>query len=125
MRPTASPCGSGRTSPSSAPWTRSVHGLALPDWTDLVPGALDGVLDLVGEFAATGGEELDAVIGHGVVRGGDHNAEGGPGGGGDMRHGGSGEDAEVDHFGSGGGEPGGGGGFEHLAGGAWISPDDD
>ena len=38
-----------------------------------------GVLDLVGELVPAAGEELDPVVGHRVVRGGEHDAEVGAG----------------------------------------------
>ena len=40
-------------------------------------GGLDALLDRVGELEALGAEELDAVVGHGVVGGGDHRPGGG------------------------------------------------
>ena len=36
---------------------------------------LDLVLDLVRELVAAVREELDAIVGHGVVRSGDHDAQ--------------------------------------------------
>jgi len=45
----------------------------------LVEPVLDGEFDVVLEFEAAAGEELDAVVGHRVVGGRDHDAEvGGP-----------------------------------------------
>src|SRR4029450_4878111 len=44
-----------------------------------VHGGLDALLDRVGELEALGAEELDAVVGHGVVGGGDHRPGGGAG----------------------------------------------
>ena len=56
----------------------------LEDPSDPVPGRsplrqsghrrLDLVLDLIGEFVPARGEELDAVVRHRIVRGGDHHA---------------------------------------------------
>ena len=41
-------------------------------------GGLDALLDRVGELEALGAEEFDAVVGHGVVGGGDHRPRGRP-----------------------------------------------
>ena len=81
---------------------------------------LDGVLDVVGELLAAAGEELDAVVRGGVVRGGDHHAEVGV----QVRHqvgGGRGrEHAGVVDVDSGAGEPRLHGGRDELAAGARV-----
>src|SRR5690606_10551072 len=56
------------------------HAVALRAVPLLVHARLDGVLDLVRQLGAAAGEELDAVVGGGVVGGGDHHAEVRPGG---------------------------------------------
>src|SRR5699024_2882289 len=41
----------------------------------LLHGGLDLVFDRIGKFATTSGKELDAIIWHRVVRGGNHHAQ--------------------------------------------------
>ena len=50
----------------------------------LAEAPLDGDLDRVVELVPAAGEELDAVVGHRVVRGGEHHAEVGPEGAGEV-----------------------------------------
>ena len=45
---------------------------------EVAVAGLDGGLSLVIEFGPIGPEELDAVVGSGVVTGADHDPEGGP-----------------------------------------------
>ena len=58
--------GRSRTRPMPAPVGRGAG---------VVQAGLDRLLERVGELVPAGGEELDAVVRHGVVRGGDHHAE--------------------------------------------------
>ena len=96
-------------------------GGALP----LVPQAsLDAVLEVVGELVPAPGEELDAVVGHGVVRRREHGTEVGVLLGhevGDRR---GRQHACVPHVDAGRGEAGHRGGGEELARGARVAPDD-
>src|SRR5699024_5571110 len=61
-----------------------------------VQAGLDGVLERVGELEATAGEELDAVVRHRVVRGGDDHAEVDVQGGGQVRDAGRRQHPDVD-----------------------------
>ena len=54
-------------------------------------------LQLVGELVAAAGEELDAVVGHGVVAGGEHHAEVGAERAGEIRHRRRGQHADAQH----------------------------
>ncbi len=65
----------------------------------LLVDGLDAVLQLVGELVAAAREELDAVVGHGVVAGGEHHAEVGTQRTGEIRHrrGGQHTDAQDVH----------------------------
>lgn len=65
----------------------------------LLVGRLDAVLQLVGELVAAAREELDAVVGHRVVAGGEHHAEVGAQRTGEIRHrrGGQHTDAQDVH----------------------------
>ena len=77
---------------------------------------LDLELGVVGELVAVGPEQLDAVIGEGIVRGGDHHAEigaerAGQHGDGRRRH-----RPEQEHVHADGGEAGDERGFDHIAG---------
>jgi hypothetical protein len=95
---------------------RALPGLAHP--------ALDHVLDVVGQFVPAAGEELDPVVRHRVVRGGQHHAEIGTGGRdqvGDRR---SRHHADVLDVHPGAGQPGDHGGGEELTGGPGIPADD-
>ena len=82
---------------------------------------LDGVLDVVGELLAAAGEELDAVVRGGVVRGGDHHAEVGV----QIRHqvgrGRGRQDAGVVNVDAGAGEPRLDGCRDELAAGAGVA----
>ncbi|CAM5290842.1 hypothetical protein SRIMM317S_00494 [Streptomyces rimosus subsp. rimosus] len=58
---------------------------------------LDAVLQLVGELVAAAGEELDAVVGHRVVAGGEHHAQVGAERPGQVRHGRGRQHAHPQH----------------------------
>lgn len=60
----------------------------------LLVDLLDTVLQLVGELVAAAREELDAVVRHRVVAGGQHHAEVGAQRAGEMRHRGGGQHAD-------------------------------
>ena len=60
-------------------------------------GRLDPHLDLVGQLVPAGGEELDPVVRHRVVRGGEHHAEVGLGLAGQVRHRRGGQHADPQH----------------------------
>ena len=85
---------------------------------------LDAILDLVGELGAAEGEELDAVVGCGVVRRGDHDAEVGVDVRDEERCRGGGDHARVEHVDAGAREPGGHGRGEELTGDAGVAGDD-
>ena len=85
---------------------------------------LDLVLDLVGELVPTGGEELDAVVRHGVVRGRQHHAQVGAGLPGQVRHPGRGQDVDAQHVRAGAGEAGHDRRLQHLAAGPRVPADD-
>ena len=53
----------------------AAHGCADRAFPRLADASLDGVLDRIVELVPAAGEELDAVVGHGVVRGREHHAE--------------------------------------------------
>lgn len=76
--------GTGRTLPGSTGAVLLVHGLDL-------------VLEVVGELVAAAREELDAVVGHGVVAGGEHHAEVGAEDAGEVGHGRGGQHADAQH----------------------------
>lgn len=78
--PDAADAGAGRAVPGGAGAVVGVDGL-------------DAVLQLVGELVAAAGEELDAVVGHGVVAGGQHHAEVGAERAGEVGHRGRRQDA--------------------------------
>ena len=94
-----------------------------PD-TDHGDAALDRVFDGVGELVPTRGEELDAVVRHGVVRGGDHHAEVGVEHGHQERDGGRREHTDPQRVGPGRGEACDNRGLEHLPTSAAIAADD-
>ena len=77
----------------------------------------------VGQLVAAGGEQLDAVVRHRVVRGGDHHAEVGVELADQVRDGRGRQHTDPDRVGAGGGEPGDDGGLEHLAAGAGVAAD--
>ena len=85
---------------------------------------LDRVLDGVGQLVPSGGEQLDAVVRHRVVRRGDHHAEIGVEGAHQVRDGGRGQHADAERIGARSGEPGDDRGFQHLAAGPRIAADD-
>ncbi len=58
---------------------------------------LDHLLDRVVQLVAPAAEELDAVVGHGIVGGADDDAQVGAEGLGQVRHSRSGEHAEPEH----------------------------
>ena len=75
---------------------------------------LDRILGGVGEFVPTSGEELDPVVGHGIMRGRDHHAEGGVVEVRQIRDSRGGNDADSQRVDTRRGQPGTDGGFEHL-----------
>ena len=99
-------------------------GRALP----VRPGAgdlgLDLVLQLVGELVPPGGEELDAVVRHGVVRGRQHDAQVGAGLPGQVRHPGRGQDVHPQHVRARTREAGHDGRLQHLAARPRVAADD-
>ena len=76
----------------------------------------DAILDLVGELGAADGEQLDAVVGGGVVRCRDHDAEVGAAVGDEERRGRCRHDAGVEDVDAGTREACCDGGSEELAG---------
>ena len=82
-------------------------------------------LHLVRQFEAVAGEDLDAVVLKGIVRGGDHHAGIGPHGGGDKGDARRRQRADQQHIHPHGADPGGQGIFEHVAGLPGILADDD
>ena len=85
---------------------------------------LDPVLHLVGELVPTRGEDLDAVVRHGVVRCGDHHAEACVTRSGEVRDRGGRQHADRDDVHTGGGQPGDDGRLEHFTARARVAPDD-
>ena len=85
---------------------------------------LDRRLNKVVELLAAARKELDAVVGHGVVGGGNHDAEVGLDGAHQVGHGWGGEDASVEHVDAGAREARGHRGREELAGHASIAAED-
>jgi hypothetical protein len=85
------------------------------------PGG-DLIFHRVGKFTTTSGEELDAVVGHRVVRGGDHHAEVG----GELAHevgdSGGGQDPDPQHIGTRRREARSNGGLQHLSAGPRVPP---
>ena len=90
---------------------------------DDVEARLDGVLHGIGQLVATRGEELDAVVGHGVVRRGDHHAEVGVERLDQVRDGRGGQHADPDRVGARRGEPGDDRGLQHLPAGPRVAAD--
>ncbi len=82
--------------------------------------ALDGDLDGVVELVATTREELDAVVGHRVVRGRQHHAEVGAERAGQVGDAGSRQHAEQEHVDTGRREARHDGGLEELPGNARV-----
>src|SRR5918993_164155 len=87
--------------------------------------AFDLALLLRGKLAAFRREELDAVVGVGVVRGAYHGSGRGPETGREVRDTGRRQNAEVDNIGSAARGSGGEGAGEHLPGEARVAPDGD
>jgi hypothetical protein len=87
-----------------------------------VDGRLDLGLDLVRQLVPAGGEQLDAVVRHRVVRGGEDDAEVGAVGGGQERDRGRGDDVDQQHVGPGRGEAGDDRRLQHLPAGPGITP---
>ncbi len=85
---------------------------------------LDLVLDDVGQLVPARGEQLDAVVRHGVVRRGDHHAEVGAQLADQVRDGGGRQHADLHHVRAGRGQPGGDGRLQHLAAGPRVPADD-
>ncbi len=90
---------------------------------DDVEPVLDLVLDSVGQLVPTCGEELDAVVRHGVVRRGDHHAEVGVERPDQVRHGGRRQHPDPERVGARRGEPGDDRGLQHLAAGPRVATD--
>src|SRR5690606_17193016 len=86
----------------------------------LAEAGLDRILDLVGQLRAAAGEELDAVVGGGVVGGGDHHAEVRARGLDEIGQARGGQHLGVEHVDAGGGEARAHGGGEEVAGGAGV-----
>ncbi len=107
----AADAGAGRTVPGGAGAVLVVDGL-------------DAVLELVGELVAAAGEELDAVVGHRIVAGGEHHAEVGTQRTGEIRHrrGGQHTDAQDVHARA--REARDDRGLQEFAGGAGVAADD-
>ena len=85
---------------------------------------LDAVFDDVGKLGAPAGEDLDPVVGSGVVRRRDHHTEVGVEVGDQERGGRGGDDSRVVDVDARAGEPGRDGGGEELARDARVSGDD-
>ncbi len=85
--------------------------------------ALDAVLQLVGELVAAAGEELDAVVGHRVVAGGEHHAQVGAERPGQVRHGRGRQHAHPQHVHARAGQARHDGGLQELSGRPRIAPD--
>ena len=86
----------------------------------LAHAALDGDLDRVVELVPAAGQELDAVVGHRVVRGREHHAEVGAEALGHVGHAGRGQHAQQQHVDACGGEPGDDRRLEELPGDARV-----
>lgn len=97
-------------------------GRTLPRRTGavLLVQRLDPVLELVGELVTTTGDELDPVVRHGVVAGGEHHAEVGAQRAGEVRHRGGGQhtDAQDVHAAR---QTGHDSGLQELSGRAWVT----
>ncbi len=81
----------------------------------LAQARLDRVLDVVGQLVTAAGEELDAVVGHRVVRRRQHDAEVGVERGGQERDRRRRQHADAPHVDAGRQQPGHDGGLEELA----------
>ncbi len=92
-----------------------------------LPGLLERRLDRglvgVGQLEAVGAEELDAVVGEGVVRGADHRAGHGVGAADQLGDGRRRDHSQQHHVGARAGEPGREGRLEHRAAAACVAAD--
>ncbi len=100
-------------------------GRAVPGGAGAVLGVdgLDAVLQLVGELVAAAGEELDAVVGHGVVAGGEHHAEVRAERAGEVGDRGRRQHTDAQHVHAGAGQARHHGGLQELPGGARVPAD--
>ena len=89
-----------------------------------VQARLDLLLESVVELVPAAGEELDAVVGHRVVRGGDHHAQVGAQRVGQVRDPGGRQHADELDVDTGGGQPGHDRGLEELPGDAGVATHD-
>ncbi|CAM5321146.1 hypothetical protein SBADM41S_10722 [Streptomyces badius] len=89
----------------------------------LLVDRLDPVLQLVGELVAATREELDAVVGHRVVAGGEHHTEVGVEGPGEVGDRGRRQDADAQHVHPGAGQARHDGGLQELSGCPRITSD--
>lgn len=98
-------------------------GRAGPRFTGavLLVDRLDAVLQLVGEFVPAAGEELDAVVRHGVVARGEHDTDVGPQGAGEVCHGGGRQHADPEHVHARAGQARHDGGLQELSGRAGVA----
>jgi hypothetical protein len=108
---------------------RSVQGANPPDARGAGPvrrvqPGLHGGLGLVGQLEAVGGEELDAVVAVGVVRGGDDGRQVEAVTAQQQRRGRRGQDAAEQDVAAGRGDPGAERGLEHLPGLARVADDE-
>ena len=85
----------------------------------------DFILDFVVELVAVGAEEFDAVVGVGIVRGGDDDAGVGAQAAGDVGDAGRRQRADEQHVHAHRKDAGGNGVFEHVAGKPRVLADDD
>ncbi len=90
----------------------------------LLVDGLDPVLQLVGELVPAAGEELDAVVGHGVVARGEHHTKVGTERSGQVRHRGRRQHTDPQDVHTGAGQARDHGGLEELPGRARVTPDD-
>ena len=112
--------GSAVTRPT--PWPSSAAGASDRRVEDPLELLLDGRLLLGAELGPAGGEQLDAVVGEGVVgRRDDHGGD--VPGGRQPGQGRGGQDPDVDHVGPLAGQPGGQGGLQHGARPAGVAAD--
>jgi hypothetical protein len=88
-----------------------------------VQPVLDGPFERVGQLVPAGREQLDAVVRHGVVRGGDHHTQVGTGLRDEVRDGRGGQHADPDRVGAGRREPRDDRGLEHLTAGPRVPSD--
>ncbi len=89
----------------------------------LLVHGLDAVLQLVGELVTAAGEELDAVVRHGVVAGGEHHTEVGAERPGEMGHRRRRQHTDAQHVHARAREPRDDGRLQELPGGTRITPD--